>query len=141
MAENSKISMYEYLASNVPADVHFVMNSYGHYQKAQNEEELSHQQRDFVRKFGEKGLKALAEIHPDKPLMNKEDCKNCSDKDNYVALLKNQSSQQHAYFNAVGMATNPSSSQSDKIIDRISTNNIMFSAIILLGVAYFTKKS
>ena len=74
---NDKITLYEYLASSVPSDAHFVINKYGNYRRARDKRELEYQLKNFVKQFGENGLNALAEIHPDKQLiqMNCENCK------------------------------------------------------------------
>ena len=64
-----KITLYEYLAYNVTADAHFTINKYGNYRKARSPQELEYQLKNFVKQFGENGLNALAEIHPDRKLL------------------------------------------------------------------------
>lgn len=64
-----KITLYEYLANNVPSDCHFVINKFDHYRKARDSKELEYQLKSFVNQFGENGLNELANIHPDKQLL------------------------------------------------------------------------
>jgi len=139
-----KITLYEYLAYNVPADVHFVLNKYGRYRKARNQKELEYQQRDFVRNFGDKGLKSLAKIHPDRKLLE-IDCKSCKDKENqYLTLLKTTSTTNEVptYFNASGnnITANDVSKSVNESENRMFNNNLLIAGLIILGVAYFTKK-
>ena len=49
-----KITMYDYLASSVPADASFVINKYGRFEKPRNERELAKQLKSFVKMYGEK---------------------------------------------------------------------------------------
>mgnify|MGYP003136757117 CR=1 FL=1 len=64
-----KITIYEYLANNVPSDCHFLINKYDSYRKARDSKELEYQLKNFVNRFGENGLNELAKIHPDKHLL------------------------------------------------------------------------
>ena len=64
-----KITIYEYLANNVPSDCHFLINKYDNYRKARDSRELEYQLKSFVNKFGENALNELANIHPDKALL------------------------------------------------------------------------
>jgi len=135
---SENITMYEYLASSVPADAHFVMNKYGRYRKARDERELEYQLKNFVRTFGEKGLRALAEIHPDRNLLEL-DCENCKVKDeDYTNLLNNwnfQSQAQPSYYNASG--SNP---QSELMAQKLNTSMIVMGGFILMGVALMFAK-
>ena len=64
-----KITIYDYIAEKVPANAHFLINKFGKYRRARNSRELAYQLKDFVRTFGEKGLRELCKIHPDKKLI------------------------------------------------------------------------
>jgi len=70
------------LASNVPADAHFTINKFGNYRKARSPQELEYQLKNFVKQYGENGLNALAEIHPDKKLLELN-CDSCNSKSNF----------------------------------------------------------
>ena len=103
---SKKITVYKYLATNVPADVHFVLNRFSSYRKARNTEELEYQIKDFVKTYGENGLKALSEIHPDRELIS-VDCHNCKQKEETIDKLKIDSKkilekEPMSYFNANG---------------------------------------
>ena len=76
-----KITIYEYLANNVPSDCHFLINKYDNYRKARDSKELEYQLKNFVNKFGENGLNELANIHPDKYLLNVSNPSNFSNVD------------------------------------------------------------
>jgi len=65
-----KITIYEYLANNVPSDCHFLINKFDSYRKARDSKELEYQLKSFVNRFGENGLNELAKIHPDKNLLD-----------------------------------------------------------------------
>ena len=71
-----KITIYDYIADKVPANAHFLINKYGKYRRARNSKELAYQLKDFVRTFGETGLRELCKIHPDKKLVEL-DCDVC----------------------------------------------------------------
>lgn len=80
--EVEKITIYEYLAHNVPADAHFTINKFGNYRKARSPQELEYQLKNFVKQFGENGLNALAEIHPDRKLLELN-CESCKGNSNF----------------------------------------------------------
>lgn len=77
--KREKTTMYDYLASRVPADAYFVLSKFGKYRRARDERELAYQLRDFVRTFGEKGINELAQIHPDRKLLELH-CDSCKKK-------------------------------------------------------------
>lgn len=85
-----KITIYEYLAHNVPADAHFTINKFGSYRKARSPQELEYQLKNFVKTYGENGLNALAEIHPDRKLLE-INCDACKSKSNFSHLNGNGS--------------------------------------------------
>lgn len=62
------ITLYDYLAYNVPSDCNYVLSRYD-YPESQNEEELVLNLKDFVRNYNYEALDALAEIHPDYDLI------------------------------------------------------------------------
>lgn len=65
----SNITIYEYLAYNVPNDCVSLLERYD-IVSAQNESELIEDLKAFVRQYKEEGLKELADIHPDKDLIS-----------------------------------------------------------------------
>lgn len=62
------ITLYDYLAYNVPSDCNYLLSRYD-YPTSQNEEELVANLKDFVRNYNYEALDALAEIHPDYELI------------------------------------------------------------------------
>ena len=64
----SAITLYEYLAYNVPAQCQGVLDRYD-VPASHNEEELTENLKSFVRVYGQDGLQELADIHPDKDLI------------------------------------------------------------------------
>lgn len=81
--KNRSLTIYEYIARRVPADAHFTINKFGKYRRARNTRELEGQLKNFVRTFGDNGLKEIAKIHPDRSLVEIE-CRNCKEhKDNF----------------------------------------------------------
>jgi hypothetical protein len=122
-----QITIYEYIATNVPSDAHFVINKYGgSYKRARNVKELEAQLKDFVKKNGKQGLLALAEIHPDKELVLLVDTK----------ANFNDSEQLPKFSNATG----------DSVITKTDNEQLTYSKILilggflLLGIAIITKK-
>ena len=64
-----EISFYDYIASNNPQGVEKVVSKFGEYPQTRSKYELSLFLKDIVRKNGETALKSIAEIHPDKELI------------------------------------------------------------------------
>ena len=64
----SSITLYEYLAYNVPTQCQGILDRYD-VPASQNEEELTENLKAFIRVYGEEGLQELADIHPDKDLI------------------------------------------------------------------------
>jgi hypothetical protein len=58
------ITLYDYLAYNVPSDCNYLLSRFN-YPASENEEELVTNLKDFVRNYNYEALDALAEIHPD----------------------------------------------------------------------------
>ena len=136
---SERITMYKYLAERVPADVHFTLNKYDSYRKARNSEELESQIKHFVRNYGEKGLNSLAEIHPDRELLEGI-CNSCSSKDKEIHNLTINrdlhsnflGQQQSAYYNAVG--------EQDRMVNKMAINSVIIGGFVLMGVALMLKK-
>ena len=62
------ITLYEYLAYNVPSECQDLLSRYD-IPNAQNEDELTENLKQFVRVYKEDALEMLSEIHPDKDLI------------------------------------------------------------------------
>lgn len=75
-----QITLYEYLATNVPSDSFDIINIDGNLRKPNSNLELSKQIKTYVSKNGESGLLNLAKIHPDRELIEAI-CSNCSNKE------------------------------------------------------------
>ena len=130
MEEKRKLTIYDYIAETRPADSHFIINKYGKYRRARNPEELAYQLKDFVRTFGDKGLLALAEIHPDRDLIEIE-CRECKRKPKPAPLKEPQTKDKRIYHNASG-DNNNNNSNADKIL--------IFGGLILVAVAILMRK-
>ena len=66
---SSAITLYEYLAYNVPNKCQDILDRYG-VPTAQNEEELTENLKAYVRVYRDEALEELADIHPDKDLIS-----------------------------------------------------------------------
>jgi len=66
---SSAITLYEYLAYNVPSECQDILNRYD-IPSAQNEQELTENLKAYVRVYRDEALEELAEIHPDKDLIS-----------------------------------------------------------------------
>ena len=64
----NEITLYEYLACNVPTECQNILNRYD-VPPSSTVEELTENLKAYVRVHGQEGLEDLAEIHPDKELM------------------------------------------------------------------------
>jgi|TARA_R110000764_G_scaffold17676_2_gene48459 hypothetical protein len=64
----SEITLYDYLAYNVPDDCQDILARYD-IPEAQSFEELTDNVKGFVRAYGKEALEELATIHPDKELI------------------------------------------------------------------------
>ena len=62
------ITLYDYLAYNVPNECQDLLSRYD-IPNAQNEDELTENLKQFVRVYREDALEQLSEIHPDKDLI------------------------------------------------------------------------
>jgi len=121
-----KISFYEYIATNVPSDAHFVINKFGSYRKARNPQELEGQLKNFVKVYGQNGLDALAEIHPDKKLLELN-CENCKDKN--FSNFNSKDADNHAN----GLPTRFVNANGESAIDKLRTDQIKMSQLMIFG--------
>ena len=119
------ITIYEYYAYSCPQESFDLLSKEGGYSRPQTPDELESQLKDYVNKNGEKGLKALAEIHPDKDLI-KSVCE-CS---------KNKVEKKENFSNASGN-TNIQDSQAEQIN---LAKMMIFGGFILVGIALIMKK-
>jgi len=121
-----KISFYEYLATNVPSDAHFVINRFGSYRRARNPQELEGQLKNFVKVYGENGLNALAEIHPDKKLLELN-CEVCKDKNfsnfNTNGAVQYENGLPNRFINANG----------ESAVDKLRADQIRMSQYLIFG--------
>jgi len=139
----NKITIYSYLASRVPSDAHYVINKYGKYRRARNERELEYQLKDFVKTFGDNGLKELANIHPDRHLLELH-CAKCSNADkknnDMTSLLEAQSKMMlNASGNNNGAPAAPPADNSDKIVGKINNNMLITGGFVIMAVALLIK--
>jgi hypothetical protein len=131
---NRKITLFDYLASSVPSDAHFVINKFGNYRRARDKKELSQQLRNFVKEFGENGLNALAEIHPDKNLLQLN-CSSCKETQNN----KQTKNIERKYYNAD--ASNIDIKTNELRQDQIrNANFLIFGGMTLIALALIMKK-
>ena len=142
--QHKTITLYDYLASSVPAKVFDVINAKNTYRQPQSQRELTNQLKDFVKKNGESALIDLAKIHPDKDLIN-SDCDKCKsaelDKKVEIKEPKEIKETQIVYSNFNG--DTKSNTDGKEMIDKIktiNTNMVILGAFVLLGVAYLVKK-
>ena len=132
----NKLTIYEYIAERKPADAHFVINKFGRYRRARNSRELSYQLRDFVRTFGEKALRELSKIHPDKELVALE-CVKCKTQKPIIkevikeVPIREKTPTPPVYYNASGEQI-----QKDANEGRI----FIFLGFVILAVAILNKK-
>jgi hypothetical protein len=119
------ITIYEYYAYTCPQESFDLLSKDGGYSRPQSPDELESQLKDYVNKNGEKGLKALAEIHPDKDLI-KSVCE-CSN---------NKAEKKENFSNANGNSNIP-----DSQTEQINLAKMMiFGGFILVGIALIMKK-
>ncbi|MEN8882715.1 MAG: hypothetical protein ABF244_00580 [Flavobacteriaceae bacterium] len=130
--KRNDITIYEYLAVNVPNESHEVINTLGRYKRAKDSLELVSQLKHFVRNHKEDGLKALAEIHPDRELLEMN-CKSC----------KNLQEKNIEYSNIIGDKKN-TEEKKPKVNDnedKLSLSKMaFFGGFMLIALALITKK-
>lgn len=137
---SKQLTMYSYLAEKVPSDVHFVLNKFSNYQKAKSSRELENQIKHFVRKGGANALQQLAEIHPDRELIQIS-CKECVVKDSKILEISNSRelkesllNNRQMYYNAVG------DDNQEKIVNKMTLNTVVVGGFVLMGIALMLKK-
>ena len=136
----NRITIYDYIAEKVPANAHFLINKFGKYRRARNSRELAYQLKDFVRTFGENGLRELCKIHPDKKLIELDCnvCKNHTCKPIVKEVIKEvpvreKTPNPQVYYNASG----------EEAIIKQNTNEgkvFIFLGFVILAVAILYKK-
>ena len=120
-----KITIYEYYAQNCPADAYNVISKDGNYPRPQSSKELEGQLKDYVNKNGEKGLLALAKVHPDSELV-KMVC-DCQTK---------KTETKEKFSNANGNSNIP-----DAQAEQINLAKMMiFGGFVLVGIALIMKR-
>ena len=124
-----RITIYEYIASNVPNDAFILMSKSGNVTKAKDEKELVEQLKTFVRNNGSMGLMALAQIHPDKELIEQ-------------LISENRIEQESKnYSNASGSETTTNTTKiTDEQKETISLSKMMiYGSFLLIGLALVIK--
>jgi hypothetical protein len=132
-----KITIYDYIASSVPADAYSLLKANG-YPKPQNHHDLVAELKDYVRKNKETALIEIANIHPDKELIVETLETNDSSSSESKANDNSISEPKSSYMNATGDATNiPQSTQ-----ETINMSKLMiYGSFVLIGLALVLKTS
>lgn len=132
-------TMYKYLSEKVPNDVYFTLNKYGNYRKARNSKELESQIKHFVKQHGANALHSLAEIHPDRELIQIS-CTGCKVKESKILELSTTKdlnetilNQQNSFYNATG-------NENEKMVNKITINSVIVGGFVLMGIALLLKK-
>ena len=131
-----KITIYDYIASSVPADAYALIKSNG-YPRPSNHQDLVAELKDYVKRNGESALIEIGKIHPDKELIGQcieeeegESSSESNDKSN------SSSSDSKSFMNATGDATNISQTTQETI----NLSKVMiFGSFILIGLALVLK--
>ena len=135
-----KLTMYSYLAEKVPSDVHFVLNKFSNYQKAKSSRELENQIKHFVRNGGANALQQLAEIHPDRELIQIS-CQECRVKESKILEISNSRELKETILNDRNMYYNASGVEnSERMINKMTINSVVVGGFILMGIALIIKK-
>tara|TARA_Y100000592_G_scaffold101114_1_gene185616 strand:+ start:11555 stop:11995 length:441 start_codon:yes stop_codon:yes gene_type:complete len=135
-----KLTMYSYLAEKVPSDVHFVLNKYSNYQKARSSRELENQIKHFVRNGGANALQRLAEIHPDRELIQIS-CQECKVKESKILEISNSRELKETILNDRNMYYNASGSENnERMINKMTINSVIVGGFVLMGIALMLKK-
>ena len=131
-----KITIYDYIASSVPADAVALVSSNG-YPKPRNHHDLVAELKDYVKQNGESALMEIGKIHPDKELIGQcieeEEGDNSSESND---KSNSSSSDSKSFLNATGDATNISQATQETI----NLSKVMiFGSFILIGLALVLK--
>ena len=117
-----KVTIYDYLASNVTADAYELISQGQNTPKPRNTRELSLRLKKYVTKNGESALLQLAEIHPDRELIEA------------ISVKQEQEPKKENFSNLSGNIT---PSEKDYIN---STKLLMVGGFILIGLAIIMTK-
>lgn len=135
-----KLTMYSYLAEKVPSDCHYVLNKFSSYRKARNSKELENQIKHFVRNGGANALQSLAEIHPDRELLELS-CTNCKTKETKILELTSTKelkntilADRNTFYNATGV------NSEEKMVNKMAINSVVIGGFVLMGIALMIKK-
>jgi hypothetical protein len=116
-----KVTLYDYLATNVPSDAYEIVSEGRNMPKPRNSRELSAQIKKYVTKNGETALLRLAEIHPDRELIE-------------AITIQNEKPKTESFSNLSGNV-----SQTDKEYIG-STKLLMVGGFVLIGLAIIMTK-
>ena len=137
---SQKLTMYSYLAEKVPSDVHFVLNKFSNYQKARSSRELENQIKHFVRNGGANALQQLAEIHPDRELIQIS-CQECKVKESKILEISNSRELKETILNDRNMFFNANGTENnERIVNKITMNSVIVGGFVLMGIALMLKK-
>ncbi len=137
--KSSPMTMYKYLSEKVPSDCHYVLNKFGSYNKARNSSELENQIKHFVRNGGANALQSLAEIHPDRTLLE-GGCTNCKVKETKILELTSTKELKDTILSDRNTFYNASGNNDEKVINKMTINSIVVGGFVLMGVALLIKK-
>ena len=137
--KSSPMTMYKYLSEKVPSDCHYVLNKFGSYNKARNSNELENQIKHFVRNGGANALQSLAEIHPDRTLLE-GGCANCKVKETKILELTSTKELKDTILSDRNTFYNASGNNEEKVINKMTINSIVVGGFVLMGVALLIKK-
>lgn len=134
-----KITIYDYIASSVPADAVALVSSNG-YPKPRNHHDLVAELKDYVKQNGESALMEIGKIHPDRELIGQcieeEEGDNSSESKNNSNSSNSSTSDSKSFLNATGDATNISQATQETI----NLSKVMiFGSFILIGLALVLK--
>tara|TARA_R110000751_G_scaffold305047_1_gene421058 strand:+ start:250 stop:765 length:516 start_codon:yes stop_codon:yes gene_type:complete len=137
----NRITIYSYLANRAPSESHYVINKYGKYRRARNEKELEYQLKNFVKNFGDNGLKELANIHPDRDLLELhcDKCSNTDKKNNDMTSLIEAQSKMMLNVSGNNNGTNPPADNTDKIVSKVNNNLLITGGFVIMAVALLIK--
>ena len=133
------MTMYKYLSEKVPSDCHYVLNKFGSYNKARNSNELENQLKHFIRNGGANALQSLAEIHPDRTLLE-GGCTNCKVKETKILELTSTKELKDTILNDRNTFYNATGNEEEKIVNKMAINSVVIGGFVLMGVALIIKK-
>tara|TARA_B110000259_G_scaffold32230_1_gene35427 strand:- start:3411 stop:3839 length:429 start_codon:yes stop_codon:yes gene_type:complete len=137
--KSSPMTMYKYLSEKVPSDCHYVLNKFGSYNKARNSNELENQLKHFIRNGGANALQSLAEIHPDRTLLE-GGCTNCKVKETKILELTSTKELKDTILNDRNTFYNATGNEEEKMVNKMAINSVVIGGFVLMGVALIIKK-